>query len=181
MKPTPFVALLGLFSIMVTGCARIITSGNYTLKQGNTLSGSLLVTSGRITLEEGARVTGSVYMTSGNLTVDGEVKGNVLMTSGHVEVGPKALIRGSIKGTSGSVRQAEGSHIMGDVSTDSSSFTTEGLGKFLLAIGSVLYFLVTGRSRSDDDDEKALSQKEPSAEELEFLANEPSEWKKNNH
>ena len=95
MKRTITLVLLVLVAVLASGCvAKVVTSGGYTLRSGETLRGDLLVTSGKITLEEGSRVTGDVFMTSGNLDANGKIDGDVILTSGNVNLGPQAVVRG---------------------------------------------------------------------------------------
>ena len=103
MKRTLTLVLLVLVAVLASGCvAKVVTSGGYTLRSGETLRGDLLVTSGKITLEEGSRVTGDVFMTSGNLDANtsttlstgGKIDGDVILTSGNVNLGPQAVVRG---------------------------------------------------------------------------------------
>ncbi len=140
MKSIPFIALLGLSSLLLTGCARIISSGDHHIGSDTTVPGNLLITSGRVVLEKGSTISGSVFMTSGDLVADGEIMGNVWLSSGNVFVGPTAVIHGNIKGASGAVTQAEGAQVLGDVST---SFGGFDFAKFFVLAGVAIYFLVT--------------------------------------
>lgn len=140
MKPISFIALLSLSSLLLTGCARVITSGDHQIKSGTTVPGSLLITSGRVVLEKGSLVSGSVFMTSGDLVANGEVEGNIWLSSGNVLVGPGAIIHGHIKGASGNVTQAEGAQVLGEVSTSIGGFD---FAKFFVLAGVAIYFLVT--------------------------------------
>ncbi len=114
--------LLVLIVGLVAACGTVSTSGDYTLKSGETVRGDLVITSGDARLEQGSRVTGNVVLTSGDLYADGEVGGDILITSGDVELGPNADVNGDIKGTSGRVTRADGARVGGTVSTSESSF-----------------------------------------------------------
>lgn len=140
MKSISFIALLGLSSLLLTGCARVISSGDHQMGSDATIPGNLLITSGRVVLEKGSTVSGSVFMTSGDLVAEGEIKGNIWLSSGNVFVGPTAVIHGNIKGASGAVTQAEGAQVLGDVST---SFGGFDFAKFFVLAGVAIYFLVT--------------------------------------
>lgn len=115
--------ILVLVALLVSGCATISTSGDYTLESGKTVRGDLVITSGNAWLEEDSRVTGNVFMTSGRLYVDGEVEGDIFLTSGNVDLGSNAVVHGDVKGTSGSVRRAPGARVDGEVSTGISGFS----------------------------------------------------------
>jgi cytoskeletal protein CcmA (bactofilin family) len=124
MKRTLPLILLVLFILLVSGCTTTVsTSGDYTLKRGQTLRGNLVITSGDATLEEDSRVTGHVLMTSGDLIANGEIDGDILLSSGKVILGPSAVVHGDIRGTSGDIRQAEGAQVLGQISLDESSFS----------------------------------------------------------
>ena len=75
MKRTLPLILLVLFSLLVSGCTTVSTSGDYTLERGQTLSGNLVLSSGNAILEEDTRVTGNVIMTSGDLLANSEIEG----------------------------------------------------------------------------------------------------------
>jgi cytoskeletal protein CcmA (bactofilin family) len=160
---------------LLTGCVgQVIFSGDYILRDGETLRGDLLVTSGNITLEEDSRVMGTVFMTSGNLDAQGQINGDVLMTSGNVELGPDAVVRGDILGTSGNVRQAEGARVDGHVSTNAPGFNVAGgyfisllaqvCGLPLIVLGALIYLLL-GRGRA-----KSAASLEPSGDAAQKLA-----------
>jgi cytoskeletal protein CcmA (bactofilin family) len=160
---------------LLTGCiGQVIFSGDYTLRDGETLRGDLLITSGDITLAEDSRVTGTVFMTSGNLDIQGQVSGDVLMTSGNVTLGPDAVVRGDILGTSGNVRQAEGARVDGHVSTNAPGFNVAGgyfisllaqvCGLPLIVLGALIY-LLAGRGRA-----KSAARPEPSGDAAQKLA-----------
>ena len=70
-----------LFLLLTTGCMTVSTSGDYTLRSGETLRGNFVMTSGETTLEEGSRITGDVFMTSGTLNVEGQVDGDIVFSS----------------------------------------------------------------------------------------------------
>ena len=109
--------------LLTSGCATVSTSGDYTLRSGNTLRGDLYITSGHATLEGGSRVTGSVIMTSGNLYVNGEIDEDIILTSGKVILGSTAIVHGDIRGTPDDISQAEGSRVEGQIMMNQSDFT----------------------------------------------------------
>jgi cytoskeletal protein CcmA (bactofilin family) len=171
-----FIVLIILaVAVPLSGCVgRVVTSGDYTLRSGETLRGDLLITSGNITLEEDSRVSGIVFMTSGNLDIDGQIGGDVLMTSGNVTLGPDAVVRGDILGTSGNVRRAEGARVDGQVSTNGSGFNVVGgyftgllaqtCGLPLVLLGTLIY-LLAGRGRG-----RPAARPEPSGDAAQKLA-----------
>jgi hypothetical protein len=152
MKRTLPLMLLVLFSLLASGCATASTSGNYTLRSGNTLRGDLYITSGNASLEEGSHVTGSVIMTSGDLKANGEIGGTIHMSSGEIILGPTSIVHGDIRGTSGDVSQEEGSQVEGQILMDLSNFAFGSpiiLGLLirycllpLLVIGLLIFLLV---------------------------------------
>jgi cytoskeletal protein CcmA (bactofilin family) len=135
MKRILTLILFVLFTLIASGCATVSTSGDYTLKSGQTLSGNLVLTSGNAILEEDTRVTGNVIMTSGDLLANGEIEGGILLFSGDVTLGPEAVVHGDIRGTSGDVVQLEGAQVFGQISMNESSFT---IGRGIIASFVVL-------------------------------------------
>lgn len=132
-----YLLLIGLLSLLVSGCATVSTRDDYTLESGRTLRGNLVITSGVATLEEGSRVTGNVLMTSGDLQIDGEIDGNVVMFSGNISLGPAAIVHGYIRGTSGTVQQGgETTQVEGQISMEQSTFTI-GWGFFASLFGLI--------------------------------------------
>jgi len=82
---------------------RIVGSPNYTLAEGETVSGMLFLLSQNVDLEEGSSVGGSVIMLCCNLTVDGRVDGDVFLLTGNLWVKPHAEIAGDVSVTSGNL------------------------------------------------------------------------------
>lgn len=123
MKPKLPLILIILFSCLASGCATVSTSGDFILKNRQTLRGNLVITSGNAILEEETRVTGSVIMTSGDLLVNGEIEGSIYLFSGDVTLGPEAVVHGDIRGTSGDVKKIEGAQVLGQISKNATSFS----------------------------------------------------------
>lgn len=156
MKGALTLVLLILLAGLISGCgvAKVVTSGDYTLKSGETLSGDLVITSGQVTLEEGSRITGRVLVTSGNLNANGEIDGDIVMTSGDVYLGPKAIVHGDVRNTSGNVHRAEGSRVERQGGTIAES-TAGVIGIYcvlpVMLIGmfvGIVLFLLIGQRRS---------------------------------
>ncbi len=159
MKRLVMIILLIALTGFISACSgRIVTSGNYTLRSGETLNGDLTMTSGNAVLEAGSRVTGSILMTSGDLEIDGEVEGDVVMTSGDINLGADAYVHGDITTTSGDFRRAEGARVDGDIFTEDTGFNgnviTNIIGRILILpiiiIVFVFYFIVRpGQQRQE--------------------------------
>jgi tRNA A-37 threonylcarbamoyl transferase component Bud32/cytoskeletal protein CcmA (bactofilin family) len=162
MKRTLPLVLLALFAVLVSGCgvAKVVTSGDYTLKRGEVLGGDLVITSGQVTLEAGSHVTGQVLVTSGDLNANGEIDGDLVVTSGNAKLGPEAVVHGDIKSTSGNVNRAEGSLVEGQGSSDTGPgglvagaiLTSCVLPLVLIGVlvGVVLFLFVGQRRRKQD-------------------------------
>jgi cytoskeletal protein CcmA (bactofilin family) len=143
------------------------TSGDYTLRSGETLRGHFIMTSGETTLEEGSRVTGDLVMTSGTLNVEGQVDGDILFSSAErVKLGPAAVVEGDIKGTSGRVELAEGARVDGQISDHQTFSFGAGFFARMLALfcllplaAIVVLFAGLGRIRG-----RATTQQQPVAE-----------------
>jgi cytoskeletal protein CcmA (bactofilin family) len=155
MKRTLTLVLLVLFTVLVSGCGAVSTSGDYTLKSGETLRGNLLITSGHATVGERSRVTGSVFMTSGalDLQADAEIEGDVFMTSGNVYLGTRAVVRGDVISTSGHVTRAEGARVEGKISSSGFDIGASIFGTFCLPpvvlLAVLLYWIIErGRKRT---------------------------------
>jgi len=136
MKTFITMTIVALSLLLVAGCGgRIVTSGDYVLESGKTLSGDLTVFSGDVVLEEESQVTGDIFMTSGNLDANGEIDGDIFFTSGDVDLGPEAVVHGDILATSGNVHRAEGSRVDGEVVINPTRFPI-GSGAIAGVLGS---------------------------------------------
>lgn len=138
----PRLVLLVLFTFLLTGCGRLVTSGNYTLSSGETLGGNLLVTSGNVLLEEDTLVNGWVIMTSGNLIANGEIKGDVFLTSGNASFGPRSIVHGNVNLTSGYIQKATGGRIEGAENSSASVTIGPSLIGFLCGLPALLVGLL---------------------------------------
>ena len=149
MRIVKYILLFALAALVTACSGRVITSGNFTLRGGETLNGDLTITSGNADLEVGSRVTGSIFMTSGDLIVGGEVDGDILMTSGDLDLQSDAHVHGDVTITSGDVSRAEGARVDGDVFTEESGFNSNFIGNVfgrlfalpILVIVLVFYFI----------------------------------------
>ena len=105
LKQNIFIKFLlaTLLIFVASGCGRIATESNFTLDEGNTVSGTLFILSQNATLAKGSSVDGSVIMLCCNLIIDGQVKGNVYLLTGNVRVDSYANINGDVNVLSGNV------------------------------------------------------------------------------
>lgn len=109
------LAMILMLALFTVGC-QVVSGGNYTLRNGQTMSGDLAVIGGNSNLEQGSRVTGSVWVTGGNLTANGQIDGDVPVTGGNVNFGPSAVVKGAVSKTGGNVDIAPGAMVQ-DVET----------------------------------------------------------------
>jgi len=118
--------ILVLAAVLLSSCMSASFSGNYIVKEGDTLRGNLFVTSGSVTLQENSRVTGTIMLTSGELRMgkNSQVGGDVVLTSGDVTMADGAVIKGDLILSSSdiSVRQAPGATIEGTTTYDIAPF-----------------------------------------------------------
>jgi cytoskeletal protein CcmA (bactofilin family) len=85
---------------------RVVSDTNFTLGNGEKISGPLILLSINATLEEGSSVHGPVIMLCCNLITDGDVRGSVFLMSGNVMLGPYANVRGNVRVMNGNVLQS---------------------------------------------------------------------------
>jgi cytoskeletal protein CcmA (bactofilin family) len=151
MKRIVMIIALFFLTILISACSgQIITSGNYTLRSGETLNGDLTMTSGNAVLESNSHVTGSILMTSGNLEVNGEVDGDIVITSGDVILGAEAFVHGDISATSGDIVQADGARVGGQVFTEGAGLGINIIGNLfgqifilpLVVIALIVFFVL---------------------------------------
>jgi hypothetical protein len=110
MKRVFMLALVCFLALVSAGC-RVVTSDNYILRSGETLSGDLTVSGGDATLEQGSRVTGSLFVTGGLADANGQIDGDVLVTGGDLNFGPSSVVLGVVQKTGGDVRIAAGAKV----------------------------------------------------------------------
>ncbi len=150
MKQIIAVALL-LLALSCMGC-RMVTGGNYVLRNGETLNGDLLVTGGDSRLEQGSLLNGSLIVSGGSIRADGLIEKDVSVTGGSINFGSSAVVRGVLRESGGGVRIAEGAdvHRSGSAAIDTGSQPLAGivitLIVFVVLVGLVLSFVWTARS-----------------------------------
>ena len=99
--------LILLIIFMMTGCGQIAGDPNFTLEDGETISGPLFVLSTNATLEPRSSVHGPVIMLCCNLIVAGSVRGEVFLMSGNIMLGPHADVRGGARVMSGNISRSQ--------------------------------------------------------------------------
>jgi len=97
---------------------KVIFGDNFTLAEGETLSGDLVVFGGNVNIEKGATVAGSVVVFGGTITQDGSVTGDVVVFGGMISVGDKAIVKGDAVTIGGQLNVAEGGKIQGESVTN---------------------------------------------------------------
>ncbi|HEX2998425.1 MAG TPA: hypothetical protein VHP14_26605 [Anaerolineales bacterium] len=90
-------------TIAITGCSAIASESNFTLDQGDSVSGSLFILSQNAILEAGSIVDGSVIMICCNLKVHGKVNGDIFLLTGNLIVDTNAHIDGDVDVFSGNL------------------------------------------------------------------------------
>ncbi len=150
MKRIILVAML-LVALSSVGC-RMVTGGNYVLKNGETLNGDLLVTGGDSLLEEGSRVNGSLIINGGSTRANGLIEKDVSVTGGSIDFGSAAVVRGVLRETGGGVKIADGADVHRSGSTALATVEQPVAGIVITLIvlvvlaGLVLSFVWTARS-----------------------------------
>lgn len=108
-----FVAVL----LLITGC-RVVTGGDSTLEQGETVRGDLVLLGGNVKLEEKSKVTGDMFSLGGNAEINGEIDGDVTVLGGSINLGSKAVVHGGVRTLGGNVNRAPGARIEGGISDE---------------------------------------------------------------
>jgi len=130
------IIILALTGLMLTSCMSVSFSGDYVLREGDTLRGSLFVTSGSVTLEEKSRVTGTIMLTSGELHLgkNAWVGEDVVLTSGELFLADGAVIQGNVVLASADIKvhQAPGATVKGSLTTNIAPFVISLATKGLL-------------------------------------------------
>lgn len=104
---------------------RVVPGGNFTLRSGETLSGSLFVLGGNALLEEGSTVTGDVVLLGGNLQSSGLIRGSIIGLGGLVRLESTAVLGGDAVMIGSELSQAPGARVEGSV-FDQSTVTFNG-------------------------------------------------------
>jgi hypothetical protein len=167
MKHLPLLALVCVLALVSAGC-RVVTSENYVLRSGETLSSDLTVSGGDARLEPGSRVTGSllvtggsvdsngqidgdISVTGGSIDANGQIGGNVSVTGGSINFGSAAVVRGVVRKIGGGVNITPGAQVR----YAESSSPARTIGNIVVAFGLipllliavVVFLLVTRTSR----------------------------------
>lgn len=96
---------------------KVVFGENYTLQEGETLSGDLIVFGGNVTMEKGAHVEGNVVVMGGNLTAEGVVEGDLLIVGGSVKLAETSLVEGNVTAMGGWVDKRPGAEVRGEITT----------------------------------------------------------------
>ncbi|OGO10793.1 MAG: hypothetical protein A2Y93_12780 [Chloroflexi bacterium RBG_13_68_17] len=94
---------------------QVIFGGDYTLRDGETLTGDLVVLGGNVTLETGSVVDGSVFLMGGNAEMGGAVERDVALFGGNLTLSGTARIGGDVTVFGGNLRREEGAIVSGQV------------------------------------------------------------------
>ncbi len=94
---------------------RIVTGGDYVLRNGETERGSVVVFGGSAQVEQGALVDGDLAVFGGDVTVAGTVDGDVVVFGGGVTITRNAVIEGDCVSLGGSVTVDQGATIRGQL------------------------------------------------------------------
>jgi len=93
----------------------VIFGGDYTLREGETLTGDLVVLGGNVVLESGSLVEGSIFLMGGNAEMRGVVEGDVALFGGNLTLDSTAEIQGDVTVFGGNLRRHEGAVVSGEV------------------------------------------------------------------
>ena len=146
------IIILVLTGLLLTSCMSASFSGDYVLREGETLRGNLFVTSGSVILEENSRVTGTIMLTSGELHLgkNAQVGGDVVLTSGELFLAEGAVIQGNVVLSSADIKvhQVPGATVEGSLTTNIAPFVislaTKGLLLYCVLPIIVLIALILG-------------------------------------
>ncbi len=94
---------------------QVVFGGDFTLRDGETLTGDLVVFGGNVTLEAGSVVEGSVFLMGGNAEMGGIVERDVALFGGNLTLAETAAIRGDVTIFGGNLQREEGAVVSGQV------------------------------------------------------------------
>ncbi len=181
MKRNLVLTLICLLAVLSQSC-QVVSSGNYTLRSGEIITGDLTVSGGHANLEQGSRVTGSLVVTGGTVNANGQIDGDVTVTGGTVAMGPGAAVRGDVRRTGGTIRIAEGASVPSRESSDLRTLvhpfgnlaTIFILPPFLLIVAVIILLTVrTGRETAPSMTSGSVAGNAASSP-VQFTA--PAEW-----
>lgn len=145
------VLALFLLALSSIGC-RVVTSGNYVLRNGETVNGDLVVTGGDSLLEQGSLVNGSLIVSGGSVRANGLIERDVTVTGGSINFGASAVVRGVLRETGGGIRIAEGAGVRRSGSSEAETVAQPFAGivitliVLVVLVGLALSFVWTARS-----------------------------------
>jgi hypothetical protein len=97
---------------------RVIFGDNFTLENGDTLTGDLVVFGGNVTIEEEAVVQGDMVVIGGNVNLDGTVNGSTVSIGGSTSMSETAVVKGDLVTVGGSLSRDPGSEVEGEIITN---------------------------------------------------------------
>ncbi|MEW5957387.1 MAG: polymer-forming cytoskeletal protein [Chloroflexota bacterium] len=95
--------------------SQVVFGRDFTLAEGETISGDVAVFGGKVELAEGSQIDGSLAAIGGNVKIDGTVNGDVAALGGDITLGDSATVNGDIALLGGKADIAEGAKLTGDV------------------------------------------------------------------
>jgi hypothetical protein len=96
---------------------KLVLGGVFTLREGETLQGSLFVLGGAATLEQGSRVEGDVLLLGGSVSIHGAVGGDIVAIGGFADLSESARVAGDVNAIGGHVSYENRESIEGDINT----------------------------------------------------------------
>ena len=136
------IVFLVLLSFLVVGIDKNISSGDYTVRSGETSTAACSFVA-RWWSEEGATVDGSVFMGSGVLYVNGKVTGGIFSLSGENHTGPNAVVNGHAHVTSVPFEPNRSTRFIKNVIADVAGWLGGPLGAAVVLL-ALTFYLVFG-------------------------------------
>ncbi len=147
------LSLLLLLALTSVGCSRMVTGGNFILRNGEMVNGDLVVSGGDSVFEEGSRVNGSLFVSGGPIRANGVIEEDVTVTGGSINFGSSAVVSGVMRETGGGVRIAEGAGVRRVSSSVADRTAVQPLASIVITlivlvvrVGLVVSFIWTARS-----------------------------------
>ncbi len=97
------------------GGGQVVFGRDFTLEEGQTISGDVAVFGGKVELAGGSKINGNLAAIGGDIQIDGTVNGDVAALGGNIDLGESATVGGDIVLLGGQADVAEGAKITGDV------------------------------------------------------------------
>ena len=94
---------------------KFIFGGEYTLKEDQTIQGSLMIFGGKVTLKEGSLVKGDVLSMGGTLYCNGTVRKDILAMGGSVELQDAAVVEGGVSLLGAQLERADKASVEGEI------------------------------------------------------------------